>query len=158
MASLLDPKTDPALAAELLERVGALRRGLRRAASSPWPGGELTGAQVELLRLLRREPGLSVREAAGRLRVAPNTVSTLVRQLGDAGLVGRERDGDDGRVARLVLTEEARQWLTAWRDERAGVLLGALGRLDARDRRALEAALAPLHRLTEALDGEDADV
>lgn len=151
------PAADATLASELLARVGGLQRGLRRAIGSPWPGGQLTGAQLELLRLVRREPGLSVRGAAARLRVRPNTVSTLVAQLGAAGLVQRERDPADRRIARLALTGDAQRWLDAWRDERADALMSALGRLDPPDRRALGAALGPLERLAAALDRGDGD-
>lgn len=148
--------TGPTLATALLEHVGGLRRGLRRSTSSPWPGGELTGAQIELLRLVHREPGLSVREAADRLRLSPNTVSTLVGQLGEAGLVSRERDPADRRVARLALTDGAQRWLTTWRDERATALREALERLGSDDRSALEVALGPLERLAGALRGPGA--
>ena len=102
--------------------------------------------------LLRREPGLSVREAAAWLRVMPNTVSTLVGQLAQAGLVRREHDPQDRRVVRLELTEGAQRRLLAWRDERADVLRGALERLAPDDRRALEQALGSLSRLAALLD------
>lgn len=153
------PAADVTLGVELIEQLGALRRGLRRATASPWPAGELTGAQIELLRLVRREPGLSVRAAADRLRLSPNTISTLVGQLGEAGLVRRERDPDDRRVARLALTDGALRWLTTWRDERSTALHGALERLRPDDRDALDAAVGPLRRLVAALGdrvGDDA--
>jgi DNA-binding MarR family transcriptional regulator len=132
--------------------MGALRRGLRRATESPWPGRQFTGAQIELLRLVRRHPGLSVREAATQLRVKPNTVSTLIKQLTDAGVMVRTRDSDDGRVARLELTPDAQRWITAWRDERIRVVAAALRDLEPDDRQALESALGPLSRLVEAID------
>jgi DNA-binding MarR family transcriptional regulator len=143
------------VAAELLELVGRLRRGLRRATAAPWPGRTLTGAQMELARLLRRRPGLSVNQAAEALALAPNTVSSLVGQLTDAGLVRRVRDERDGRVARLELTGDAQRGLEAWRDERAAALLDTLDRLGAEDRRALDAALAPLGRLVALLEESD---
>jgi DNA-binding MarR family transcriptional regulator len=157
MTALDDTTMQATLAADLLEQIGALRRALRRATAPGWLVGGLTGAQIELLRLVRREPGLSVREAAARLRLAPNTVSTLVRQLGDAGLVRRQRDAEDRRVARLVLTDEAAHTLNARRDERTAALLVGLDRLAAEDRRTLQAASAVLERLAAALDGEDRD-
>jgi DNA-binding MarR family transcriptional regulator len=145
-----------ALAGGLLEQVGALRRGLRRATEAPWPGRQFTGAQLELLRLVRRQPGLSVREAATQLRLKPNTVSTLVKQLTEAGVMVRTRDSEDGRVARLALTADTQRWIAAWRDERVRTLAQALRGLEPEGRDALEAALAPLERLVEALDGGDA--
>nr|WP_232320542.1 MarR family transcriptional regulator [Rhodococcus sp. WMMA185] len=44
---------------------------------------------MELARLLRRRPGISVADAAAGLGLAANTVSTLARQIVDAGLVER---------------------------------------------------------------------
>jgi DNA-binding MarR family transcriptional regulator len=152
-----DATAEGTLGVELLEQVGALRRALRRATAPNWLAGGLTGAQLELLRLVRREPGLSVREAAARLRLAPNTVSTLIRQVSDAGLVRRQRDTEDRRVARLVLTDEAARTLNARRDERTAALLTGLDRLAAEDRVALEAALPALGRLAAALDRDDRD-
>jgi DNA-binding MarR family transcriptional regulator len=140
------------LAAGLIEHVGRLRRALRRGAGTPWPGGSLTGAQLELARLLRRNPGLSVNSAADELNLAPNTVSSLVGQLVDADLVRRTPDARDRRVARLDLTPGAQRRLEEWRDERTAVLRAALDELPSGDRRALERALPALDRLVEALD------
>ena len=145
------------LADELLVRVGGLRRGLRRATIAPWPGGSLTGAQTELLRLVRRRAGVSVGDAAQELRLKPNTVSALVSQLVDQGLVVRAADSADRRVARLELTPDAQAWLAAWRDERAAVLTAAIERVSERDRRALAAALPSLERLVEALHADALD-
>jgi DNA-binding MarR family transcriptional regulator len=140
------------LAAEFLELMATLRRELRRATAQPWPGRSLTGAQLELLRVVRREPGVSVNQAAETLRLAPNTISALVGQLVEAGLVRRARDERDRRVARLDLSAAARRTLEAWRDERALTLRRALGRLDSDDRDALEDALGPMARLAAVLD------
>jgi DNA-binding MarR family transcriptional regulator len=140
------------LASDVIETVGRLRRALRRSTAAPWPGHALTGAQGELARLLRRRPGLSVNDAAEALRLAPNTVSSLVGQLVEAGLVRRVRDERDRRVARLELEPAARRTLEAWRDERTAALVAALERLDPDDRAAIEHAVGPLGRLAEVLD------
>src|SRR6185437_8234753 len=70
----------PARPEQLLDALGAFRRTLRRHVGAPF-SPPLTSAQVELVRVVRREPGTSVAEAAEKLGVAPNTVSTLVGQL-----------------------------------------------------------------------------
>ena len=87
--------------------VGELHRLLRRSAAGRAHRVVLPEAQVELLLLVRAEPGISGKEAARRLGTAPNTISTLVRDLVDAGLLDRERDPADRRVVRLRLTEAA---------------------------------------------------
>jgi DNA-binding MarR family transcriptional regulator len=140
-----------AQAGRLLEAVGSLRRQLRRRVGRPWPVTELTGSQIELVRLVRREPGIPVSEAAERLGVAANTVSTLVRQLTDAGLLRREADAADRRVGRLHVTAAARHRIEGWRDRRAEAVTRALDRLGDDDRRVLAQAAPALERLVAVL-------
>ncbi|WP_020575037.1 MarR family winged helix-turn-helix transcriptional regulator [Actinopolymorpha alba] len=142
-----------ALAEELLAGIGALRRGLRRSAGAEWFFGPLTGAQAELLRLVRRQPGISVTAAASELRLAANTVSTLVRQLSKAQLLRRDVDPTDRRVARLHLTEEAEARLSRSRDGRVHVVAAALQAMPAKQRRVLVNAVPALAELTLRLDG-----
>jgi DNA-binding MarR family transcriptional regulator len=142
---------DLPLAEKLLETLGSLRRQVRRVAGRPWPVGDLSGSQVELVRLVRREPGIPVSEAAERLGLAPNTVSTLVRELTEAALLRRETDPRDRRVARLRVTAAARRRIEGWRDQRAVLTAGALGRLSLADRRALHDAIPALGRLVATL-------
>jgi hypothetical protein len=58
----------PASPEDLLEAVSAIRRAARRRVGRPVELSVLTGAQLELVRLLRREPGVSIADAAARLR------------------------------------------------------------------------------------------
>jgi DNA-binding MarR family transcriptional regulator len=99
---------DGAGAGALFAAGGPPRRQGRRLGGGPWPAGMLSGAQIEVVRLVRRRPGLSVAEAAAQLALAPNTVSTLVGQLADAHVLARVADPQDRRIARLVLTAPAR--------------------------------------------------
>jgi DNA-binding MarR family transcriptional regulator len=136
---------------ELLDALGAFRRTLRRHVGAPL-SPPLTSAQVELVRVVRREPGTSVAEAAEKLGLAPNTVSTLVGQLSDARVLVRSVDVDDRRVARLELTPDVRRKVDAWRDRRVVVLTQALNRLSSADRRRLDEAAPALERLARELD------
>ena len=63
------------LAEDLLAAIGLVRRHLRRSAGRPWALSTLTGSQAELVRLVRRNPGISVTEAAVELGLAANTVA-----------------------------------------------------------------------------------
>ena len=89
--------------------VGRFRRQLRRAAGRGFDADGLTQSQVELLRLVGRQPGISVREAATELALVPNTASTLVTKSVADGLLMRTVDPDDRRVGRLRLTEPAQR-------------------------------------------------
>jgi DNA-binding MarR family transcriptional regulator len=144
-------RDDVRLAEDLFEALGSVRRQVKRTTGRPWPAADLTGAQIELVRLVRREPDCTVSEAADRLGLAPNTVSTLVRQLTDGGLLHREPDPDDKRVARLRVTAAARRRIEGWRDRRMEFVAHALDRLDLGDRAALAAAVPALDRLAAAL-------
>jgi DNA-binding MarR family transcriptional regulator len=113
----------------------------------------LQEAQVELLRLLSRSPGLRVQQAAVALQLRSNTVSTLATGLVRQGLVTRSVDPEDGRVVRLALTPAARRRMARWRDHRHAVLGEALTHLDGADRASIAAALDALTRLVTQLEG-----
>lgn len=140
------------LAAGLLTVIGPLRRALRREGRRGLPGDPLPASQAELLRLVRLQPGIGVREASQQIGVAANTVSTLVNQLVAAGLLSRRRDPVDGRAARLELTARARRRMALWRDHREQALGAALDELDAEQREALERSLPALHKVLEVLE------
>jgi DNA-binding MarR family transcriptional regulator len=141
-----------ALAAELLAAISAIRRITRRAARLAWQDEPLPAAQSELLRLAAARPGLSVADAAHELRLAPNTVSTLVGRLTAAGLLERARAASDGRSVRLSVTGKATQRIAGWRDLRAELGAQALDQLPARDRETLAAALPALQRFAAQLE------
>jgi DNA-binding MarR family transcriptional regulator len=142
-----EPFADAFLAA-----AASIRRSLRRQAGRPVEFGSLTGSQLELVRLVRRRPGISVADAAKELRLASNTVSTLVGQLIHAGLVVRHIDSSDRRIARLELAEEIRGKVTAWRDRRTVVFGDAIASLPPDDRLCLARALPLLARLADDLE------
>jgi DNA-binding MarR family transcriptional regulator len=143
-----------ALATELLGTISAIRRIARRAARLVWQDEPLPPAQSELLRLAATRPGLSVADAAHELRLAPNTVSTLVGRLTAAGLLDRARAVSDGRSVRLSVTEAARRRIAGWRDLRAELGARALDRLPASDRDTLAAALPALLRFAAQIEEE----
>lgn len=138
-------------AAQLGVLVGELHRLLRRCAAGRANRVALPEAQVELLLLVRAEPGISGKEAARRLGTAPNTVSTLVRDLADAGLLDRERDSVDRRVVRLRLTDAAHTRMAEHAANRTALLTDALADLDPAARAAILAAVPHLDALLTAL-------
>jgi DNA-binding MarR family transcriptional regulator len=142
-------------AAELMGAISAVRRVTRRVVRSARHDEPLPPAQSELLRLAAARPGISVADAAHELRLAPNTVSTLVGRLTAAGLLDRVRAASDGRSVLLTVTGKARQRLAGWRDTRAEVAARALGRLTADDRKALADAVPALLRFAGELDKEE---
>jgi DNA-binding MarR family transcriptional regulator len=134
--------------------ISAVKRTARRAAQQAWWEEPLRPAQLELLRLAAARPGISVADAAHELRLAPNTVSTLVGRLTAAELLSRARGTSDGRSVRLTVTDQARKRMAGWRDLPAEVATRALDRLTAQDRKALADAVPALLRLAGQLEEE----
>lgn len=149
-----DVNTTEGLAEELLAAIGLVRRHLRRSVGRPFPLSALTDSQAELIRTVRRNPGISVAEAAAELGLVANTVSTLVGQLTERRLLQRTPDESDRRVARLTLTEPARAQVEAWRDRRTALVTQALDDLEPDERAALRSALPTLAVLADKLHPE----
>jgi DNA-binding MarR family transcriptional regulator len=141
--------------AELLSAISLVHRTARRSVRQAFEPDPLPPAQSELLRLAAARPGITVADAAQELRLAPNTVSTLVGKLTGAGLLTRTRSPQDARTAQLTVTGVARQRLAQWHDLRAELGSRALGQLSAADRRALATALPALLRLAEGMETSD---
>ncbi len=152
-----DPDPDSGLAGLdrdvrlLTEVVNRLRRALRASIRTEYTWESLPMAQVELLQCLAERNGARVGELAALLRLAPNSVSTLVQHLADAGYLHRERDPADRRAALLRLTPGGAAALAGWQRAHERRLGAALARLGDADRTAVLAALPALSNLVEAL-------
>jgi DNA-binding MarR family transcriptional regulator len=138
-------------AADLLTAISAVRRTARQKVRRAWWDDPLPTAQSELLRLVADRPGISVTEAARELRLAPNTVSTLVGRLGGQGLLDRARARADARSVHLSVTRKAQQRIADWRDLRADLTQHAMTQLTAEDQQILADAAPALLRLAERL-------
>ena len=136
--ALAEAEAVKAEAAELLAAVGAVRRVARRAVRGSAEAGALPPARSELLRLAARRPGIGVAEAAQELRLAPNSVSTMVSQLAADGLLNRGRAEADGRSVMLTVTDAGAARVEQWRDMRAEL--------------AIRAAVPALSRLAEQME------
>jgi DNA-binding MarR family transcriptional regulator len=143
------------LADELLSSMASIRRSGRRRAGRPHELSALTQSQLDLVRLVRRLPNVSVTRAAEELHLAPNSVSTLVRQLTDAGMLIRTADDADRRVARLELSEDMRRKVGAFRDRRVALLVEAMQQLTPVEQRQLRGAVGIVQRLGRELQQQD---
>lgn len=145
----VDTRSD--LAGELFGVVGRFRRQLRRSTGGGFDRTGLTQSQAELLRLVARRPGISVREAATELGLAANTASTLVSRLAAEDLLIRTVDSTDRRVGRLRLTDAAQDVADRSRLARRTALAGALETLDTTQIEDLTKGLAVIAELTRLL-------
>ena len=73
-------------------------------------GGEVRPSYGSILVPLFEEDGLRMGELARRARLSKQTMTTMVRLLERDQLVRRERDPEDGRAFRIVLTAKAREF------------------------------------------------
>nr|WP_225952380.1 MarR family transcriptional regulator [Mycobacterium sp. OAS707] len=137
--------------AQLFNVVGRFRRQLRRSTGSGFDTTGVTESQAEMLRLVGRQPGISVREAATELALVPNTASTLVSKLAAEGLLIRSVDADDRRVGRLRLTEPAQRIADESRAARRAALSQVLDELDPEQLDSLERGLEVLAEMTRML-------
>jgi DNA-binding MarR family transcriptional regulator len=142
------------LGAELYRSLAGFRREVRRTVRSEFPAQLLSPSQVEVLGCVRRQPGIGVREAASVLRLAPNTVSTIVGHLVDLGFLRRDPDPDDARAVCLRLSAAGHRRVHAWRDRSTQTVDRALESLDAEERASLARALPALRHLVEVIAAE----
>ena len=149
MISNLHPMSDEART--LTDVVTRLRRALRTSIRSDWPWESLPMAQIELLQTLAERPPMRVGDLAAELRLAPNTVSGLVGQLIESGLVSRAGDPTDRRVARLSVTAQGHDQLAVWQSAHEKRIGDALDKLDAGERADVVRALAALDHLVDHL-------
>lgn len=136
----------------LADTVARLRRAMRRAARAADPANPLAVAQLELLSAVADEPGVRPGELARRLRLARNSVTTLVNGLHARGLITRTSGGPDARAVNLTLTDAGRDAVDGWKGTNTAIIQAALGTLSGRHQRALAEALPALRELTQAVD------
>lgn len=138
--------------ARLADTIGGLRRALRRGARVADPGNELSVAQVELLSCVADNAGIRPSQLAARLRLRPNTVTTLVNALEARGMLQRETASGDRRAVTLSATTDGARAVTTWQATNGAVLNLALSGLTGADRRALARAIPALNALASAVD------
>jgi len=133
-----------ALADRLRLSVTRLARQLRRHSDI---GASPT--QVSALATIERHGPLTLGELAAHEGVQPPTITAAVGRLEHQGLVERQPDPDDRRIARVVVTREGRKLLARNRSRKTAFLTRRLAELDDDDRARLAAAVEVLERVLE---------
>jgi DNA-binding MarR family transcriptional regulator len=130
----------------LVDDILALYQLIRRT-SHPIHREEITPEQYWLLRLLRRKGALSISELAEALGVTGSSVTTACKRLEKAGLVTRERQNDDERMVRVMLTSQGHEHVEAWHRRRREIVEQWLAGLEFQEQEMLQHLL---ERLLEA--------
>ena len=104
----------------------------------------VTGRQVTLLWLVKRSPGMPLRELAEQVGISAPSLSGHVDRLERAGLMERIRSEVDRRRVGLALTPAGERLLRRVRERRTAWLAERLGVLEPAGLEAVAAAIAPL--------------
>jgi DNA-binding MarR family transcriptional regulator len=142
------PVDATALAARLRLGVTRLARRLRQEAEAG-----VTPSMLSALSSAEHQGSLTMRDLCHAEQVQPPTMTRVVAALVEAGLVVREQDPADGRVAWVTVTSEGRRLLERSRRRKEAFLAKSLRSLDPEELRTLEAAAEILERLTDAPSG-----
>jgi DNA-binding MarR family transcriptional regulator len=141
-----DASPSTALAAELADLFGKLKRKLRAQAS----GGDFTPSQVAVLMHLDRAGPTTVSALARLEGVRPQSMGATVASLEGLGLVRGASDPNDGRQTILSLTPRCETMIRTGRAARHEWLLRAItSKLTAQEQAQLKAALGLLNRIVD---------
>jgi DNA-binding MarR family transcriptional regulator len=134
----------PELASTLRLRVMRLSRNLRRQA-----GTGLSASLLSALTTVERRGPMTIGTLSEAEQVKPPTMTKVVASLVEQGLVSRDPDPLDGRVAWVMATSEGRALVRRTRSRSDAYLAKRLRSLDSEDLLVLERASRLLERLTE---------
>jgi DNA-binding MarR family transcriptional regulator len=112
-------------------------------------GGDVTQSMLSALAVLDRRGPMTLGELAAAERVQPPSMTKIVARLEEAGLVVRQVDGRDRRVAWAQVTDAGHRFVERSRSRGSAYLARRLRTLSDEDRALLEAAVPVLERLLE---------
>ena len=134
--------------AKTLREVGAF---LRRPEAAAIASQGLTGPQIDVLRELAENNGLSLKELSQRLGLAHSTVSGIVDRLEQHGFVHRQPDPDDKRFTRVYAEKHVEEFpettMYSWR---GSILADALRQATPEEREQIIAGVKKLYTLLAA--------
>jgi DNA-binding MarR family transcriptional regulator len=109
--------------------------------------------QAGVLWALGSEEGMSQRELAEKVHLAPPTVTAMLQKLERSGLIERTGDESDQRVTRLHLTDAGRELNRDLRIAHGTYIASVIGTMSEADRRELARLLGVLtDNITAALE------
>ena len=144
-ASLTRSRQLDYVASELLPGAAILTRLLIKEVD-----GELSRTEVGLLRAISTGPR-RITELAELEGLAQPTITILIKQLEQQGLVTRTRQPDDGRVVLVDLTEDGRAALEDYRGKLRDIVGGYLTEISDEQVEALATATETLAQLVDVL-------
>jgi DNA-binding MarR family transcriptional regulator len=141
MATTRD-RTDTELASRLRLAVMRLARRLRQQTGDP-----ITPSQISALATVEMQGPLTLGDLAAGERVQPPTMTRIVAALEEEGLVVREVDRDDRRIARVAVTAAGKRLLERSRGRKNAYLAHRLKGFAPEERALVERALPLIERM-----------
>jgi DNA-binding MarR family transcriptional regulator len=112
--------------------------------------GDLTPSQISVLLRLEKDGAITVSSLARAEGMRPQSMSTIVAPLQEAGLVRGAPDPSDGRQTLMSLTPKCLKWIQEGKAARQDWLTATITqKLSAQEQEKLRAALALVTRLVE---------
>jgi DNA-binding MarR family transcriptional regulator len=141
-----ESETAADLAAQLRTILSRLKRRLREQGGQ----GDLTPSQISVLLRLEKDGAATVSGLARAEVMRPQSMSSIVMLLQDAGLVSGIPDPNDGRKTLISLSNKCEKLLKEGRAARQDWLTAIiLQKLSAQEQQQLSTTLELLSRLTE---------
>ncbi len=134
------------LADEFLANVGRIMRGMRLNFRRQMERYEVTWPQFHLLKLVKRNDGITVTELAHFMMASAPTASRMIDSLCSKGLLLKVKDSEDHRVTRLKLGPRSESLMGELTELQDQVMLEVF---EAEDSAELERTIKHLSRLTE---------
>lgn len=135
------------LAARLRLASARLSRRVRQEALSG--GDDLTASRLAALATIEDLGPITLGELAAVEQVQPPSMTRIVARLEEHGLVVRQVDPDDRRIARVQITDAGRETLGRSRTRKDAFLARRVARLSPDERVALAGALPVLEALID---------
>ena len=136
-------------AADLAERLRAILSRLKRRLREQGGRADLTPSQISVLLRLEKDGAATVSGLARAEGMRPQSMSSIVTSLQDAGLVSGISDPNDGRKTLMSLSKKCEKRLKESRAARQDWLTATiLEKLSAREQQQLSTTLELLSRLT----------
>jgi DNA-binding MarR family transcriptional regulator len=141
-----ESETASDLAAQIRTILSRLKRRLRERGER----GDLTPSQISVLLRLEKDGAATVSGLARAEGVRPQSMSSIVTSLQEAGLVSGISDPNDGRKTLMSLSKKCEKLLKEGRAARQDWLTAIiLQKLSAHEQQQLSTTLELLSRLTE---------
>jgi DNA-binding MarR family transcriptional regulator len=126
---------------EILDPIRKIVQALRRSSRHAEIELGLSGAQLMVLQLVRRNPGLSINELAHASFTHQSSVSAVVTRLTAKKLVERHTSAKDGRRSEIHLTPAGERTLSRSMPVAQEQLIEALMKFSAADQKVLSKLL-----------------